>query len=1046
MLLRDPEGHENGTSRALARLLGYHELPEALDPDSDDALVRVLVGKAGFGSQIPAWMYRHVRRADWWAAAADRPQWPLRERAAQRPDGAPRSFALDPNAQVRWTDRPVLIHPLTGDEIDLGKLADVSIAEAKQTAFDHLSSLLVDLGAGTEQEPDFRKILLAFWRFGPELRGEADRGGFGSLWALLPADTRVPDHSIWDHLDLTSALAGAFAADPEGDAALLVVSIGPVQGFIAEARKLEDLWAGSHLLSRLAWETIRPLADELGPDAILFPRLRGVAIVDLWLLKAMGLPDRLFEKCEWRRAPGDANPLFAASLPNRFVAIVPASRAAELASRCEQSAREWILKLGERTVERLLREAGAGAIPNGREVALAQMREQLAGFPEVHWAAVPFSLIRCRDEERQRDLDLSALVRAMAPFYGVAEDQASGFLASPAWRLLSREIELELDGQHFLFHAPNPGALYPAIYELAERLLAAAKAIRRFSSLRQEGWRDSLSGEVEWLTEDRSKLWLTPGQRRQPESSLWSRIAARRPAWAKAGEHLGALGAIKRLWPTLFAEELREALDTNVSRHMVSTHAMALAHHLDAWLERGSRTRELDKLLGASGSAEEVERAPDAETESTAGEDWRWVVLPRRILRRHRGRDELRLARQLPALLEEASETEDEPRAERLREAVRRTLATALPEEKRHGFRLETYYGLLLMDGDRMGALLSGAEQSVDATERSGEQPSAMQYGQSFHKQVRSRLESLAKDSPALEAYLSQPRPVSPARHVAISAALSDFSQHVARHVVEEEHFGKLIYSGGDDVLAVLPAADLISCARRLRHAYSGTLPDDESVDWREIGRRRGELHCKSGFAFLNGRLMRMMGKGVTASAGLVIAHHQSPLGAVLRELRAAEGRAKDEGGRDALSLTILKRSGSRVTLSLKWQELPVLEATIRFLAAPETSRRAVYHSLAWLDDLPPLSEANGEMLERLLAYQLARQSRGRKEEAAALARQLASFALVPAGGVERSAGRMPAPRERLAALMTAAEFLAREIRQPAAAETSPDARREAVA
>ncbi|HMX54263.1 MAG: type III-B CRISPR-associated protein Cas10/Cmr2, partial [Candidatus Accumulibacter sp.] len=32
---------------------------------------------------------------------------------------------------------------------------------------------------------------------------------------------------------------------------LLEIAIGPVQGFIAAARRSRDLWAGSHLLSEL---------------------------------------------------------------------------------------------------------------------------------------------------------------------------------------------------------------------------------------------------------------------------------------------------------------------------------------------------------------------------------------------------------------------------------------------------------------------------------------------------------------------------------------------------------------------------------------------------------------------------------------------------------------------------------------------------------------------------------------------------------------------------------------------------------------------------
>src|SRR5690606_14968680 len=148
-----------------------------------------------------------------------------------------------------------------------------------------------------------------------------------------------------------------------------------------------------------------------------------------------------------------------------------------------------------------------------------------------------------------------------------------------------------------------------------------------------------------------------------------------------------------------------------------------------------------------------------------------------------------------------------------------------------------------------------------------------------------------------------------PNRHLAVSGALNDFSQTVARHVVEQEYLGRLIYAGGDDVLAMLPVTDLLPAMQRLRHAYSGTLPEDEQTDWRKL-RKKGELACKGGFAWLNGRLMRMMGATATASCGAIIAHHLAPLSAVLRELREAESRAKNIGERDAFSLTVVKRSG----------------------------------------------------------------------------------------------------------------------------------------
>src|SRR5690625_7427493 len=64
-------------------------------------------------------------------------------------------------------------------------------------------------------------------------------------------------------------------------------------------------------------------------------------------------------------------------------------------------------------------------------VPYEQMRKQLKGFPEVHWAAVPFSLIHPRNKQRQTDLDTTRLSEAMAPFFGAGAGENSGFLDSP---------------------------------------------------------------------------------------------------------------------------------------------------------------------------------------------------------------------------------------------------------------------------------------------------------------------------------------------------------------------------------------------------------------------------------------------------------------------------------------------------------------------------------------------------------------------------------------------------------------------------------------
>jgi CRISPR-associated protein Cmr2 len=983
VLLRDPQGHENGTSRALKRLLGFEYIGnESVDADNDDALAKTI-----FRNGIPIEMYRHVQRADWWAAAADRPQWPLQEVTLATRQGQEKTLKVADWAQVHWTKKPVLVHPLTGDQFDLGKhggLSDTEIGDIKQRSFDHSADLLAAVQAGSSSQQDWHRILLALWRFGPELREDEDNGKLGALWNLLPADTRVPDHSIWDHLDLASAFAGAFAADPEGEAALLSLAIGPVQTFIAAARKIEDLWAGSHLLARLSWEAMKAVCERLGPDAILFPRLRGIPQVDLWLRDDCGLPLELFKNCDWNGGSTDSNPLFSAALPNRFVALVPRSEAVNIAAAVEQHVRAWLGRLGQEVVILLLHEAGYENVED-ISAPYEQMQEQLAGFPEVHWAAVPFSLIRPRNAQKQTDLDTVELSRAMAPFFGVGPDQATGFLATPAWQVLQQELALLDDqGRKSVFYAPNPGVLYPAVHELAERVLAAAKMARTFAQTKQQGWRCSLTGEAEWLTTDRRQLQHSY---RQQTDTLWARLARRKPAWAKKGEHLGALSAIKRLWPTLFLEEVNKALgdqaDSEIRRFVVSTHTMALAHQLEQ-----SIGRELSTELQAS--LRDQER----------------VALPRKLARQLRRRTvgQANLFARIPGWLDAARDSEDE---QKLQEASR-----LLKEQ--FGAKPETYYGLVLLDGDRMGAWLSGGADH------------AISYRDSFHPQVQTGFDRHADTQPQIKRYGQQLRALSPNRHLAISGALNDFSLRVVRHVVEEEFLGRLIYAGGDDLFAMLPVVDLLPCMTRLRHAYSGHDPEHEG------GRHHGLTLC-NGFALLDGRLMRMMGRKATASCGAVIAHHQAPLAAVRRELAAAEKRAKhyrrpdadgSEIDRNAFSLTIIKRSGGALHVTDSWGEpLALLTVLRNFLAQEGVSRRAVYNTLEWLVEKQlPVPTGDTAMLQTLLTYQLKRQTSSKKAEqgVADLARRLTVLTL-----------SWPEPEriKKLRNFLSVAEFLARETR-----------------
>lgn len=877
ILMRTAHGHEGGTSRALQAKL--------------------------FPQGVPDEVEQAVKRADHWASAADRAAFPKHDDDGRYPRWQ----------QVEFHKNPVIIHPLTGGQIDLQKLSSVEPAQAEALSLDHFRKLI--------HADDLRRTALAFWRFGPDI----DAPDIKSLWSLLPADTRVPDHSIWDHLDLTTAFAGAFALDGNGGPALLAVSLGPVQDFIAASRTTSDLWAGSHLLSRIAWEAMKVICEELGPEAILFPRLRRVPQVDVWLREQVGLRADLFSQCDWARGGAtDSNPLFAAALPNRFTALVPANRAQALGERITAEVRAWVLKQGEQSFRLLLREAGIdddASLPG-----YAQLREQLAGFPEVHWAAVPWSLVPLK--ENRIVASTEALAQAMQPFF---TQQPPGFLGSEAWKLLAQNIKLD-EGW---FWQPNPGALYPALHELLERLLAATKSARPFEQTTQRGWRCSLSGETEWLTTDRAQLASSP---RTQEHTLWAKVATKRPAWARKGEHLGALSTLKRLWPNLFVDEIKSVLDRGVSRFVVSTHTMALATSLAQWMQSGAR---MPVRL-----AQEIDRA-DADR----------VALPRKlsaVLRQHPDGEKLA---KLPGWLEAARESEDEGSSAKADQLLKQMLDK----------NPETYYAMILMDGDRMGAWLSADREYT------------LPHRDSFHPQIAAGLQRFDGD-PKFKAYAEALRAANPARHMAISDALNNFALTLAPAVVEGHHHGRILYAGGDDLLAMLPVSDLLPAMAALRAAYSG-------IDARTVGALTEDLDFQrqsNGFVLHGKRLLRLMGEKATASIGAVIAHHQAPLGAVRRELTAAEKRAKNEGGRDAFSITVVKRSGGALFLTCKWTReggdspmtcLRELSAALRDNGA---SRRAAFHVQAWSVDLPEPQQLGDpawrEMLTQLMQYQFDRQ------------------------------------------------------------------------
>jgi len=354
-----------------------------------------------------------------------------------------------------------------------------------------------------------------------------------------------------------------------------------------------------------------------------------------------------------------------------------------------------------------------------------QLSQQLDGFPEVYWAAVPWLC-----EEQGGKVNTDGLQQAMQAFY--PESNLPGFLGSELWQTFNQAIQPEQD---WMFYKPNPGVLYPAVYDLLDRVTAAAKATRTFRQQPQQGYRNTLSGEYEWLTTDQTQLSLPPGQR---QNTLWQKVAQQKPSWVKKGEHLSALDMLKRLWPKHFIDDIKGSVEglQGISRYVVSTHDMAFSTSFEQWLQNPNRESLPIELMAI------LEGWPEQS------------ALPKKVLNMAGSDQQARLlAKKLPSFWDANCDNQ----------ALKPSIKSKL-----NGFFQETYYALILMDGDNMGAWLAGSEDHY-----------RLAYQDSWHSKLKAGIDRRYADQ--LKPYLESKRYPSPARHMAISDALNGFSLDLAR-------------------------------------------------------------------------------------------------------------------------------------------------------------------------------------------------------------------------------------------------------------------------
>ena len=768
------------------KLLAFlHDPPcKALDfgPVHEDAARRFQTAALpGLDTDALRQTARAVRDTDWWASAADRFCFPRGK--------APAKFTGRSGSTFR--------HPLGGTEFEIEKLP--SFGRAEEILQNALGGIRVDEDAPEGEQ--WRQRFFLYWRRWMEqtvlTRVENDSG---RNLAYFPADTRIPDHTIWNHMNVASALEACRVGGGLRPA-FLMFQFGPVQSLITAARSTRDLWSGSYLLSWLAAHAVKAVTDRLGPDAVIFPSLRGSGVFDVLhreqvysrIFYQAGEDDPEAEHSLWERMylhgsrddrEAMARRLLTPNLPNRFVALIPESPAGVCGRAAEEAVRLALTEVSEACWARfreLARRCGAA------DTLLADTQQrwqaQVAALPAIAWVEVPW----------QHDIEA-----ALAEFDKLPLNQGDGDAWTPAKTLrtnlaLARKAGLPPDNSAFLWSLN---------YHRAAFALAARRNTREFDQFftdeNQAGTpKDALTGKEEIVGSE----------------ELWDELRKLDDGPFKSNEGpYGAISVVKRLW----------------------------------WREETGFFRD---RLGIDGRLLRTVMRLDSVAEVAAANAEGWKK-------------------------QQDNDAEPQPQ--------------------------NPYVAVIALDGDEMGKWLAG------------------------DKTPPLRAQVAASAGPFLDQLGvpdTLPRPLTPSYHMQFSETLANFANHVAERIVRH-YGGQLVYAGGDDVLAMVPADRALACARALRAAFRGTaaeLPGGES-EYR--------LACiQDGFLLVDEDYPIMVpGPRAEVSCGIAIAHYQHPLQAVVQAAQAAEKRAKgplDKGGyaRAAFAVSLLKRGGETIHWGARWQD-----------------------------------------------------------------------------------------------------------------------------
>ncbi|MCT7980437.1 type III-B CRISPR-associated protein Cas10/Cmr2 [Laspinema olomoucense] len=770
--------------------------------------------------------------------------------------------------------------------------------------------------------PDARQVYWWLWRCYPVALSRAlDQTANlseESTLPLLPADTRIPDASVWSHTTMTSALAGALAGyhcDPDNYPRKRAIqgkdyhqsrpyvgifSFTPVQELIKASRKMRDFWAGSWLLHYLSAKVAWALAWKYGPDTLVYPCLYAQPLIDCWLLsKYPGFS-------EWIESPSERQ-LLTAGFPNVLVMILPDNGAGSTGKgqvknpvcaamqQAEQTLQEEWLSLGNQVLADLQNTQKWMPKLNPHTWS-----DWLKAQWQTYWTALPLGdrLLELHQSPRQpqsyqtwqkvqnqfaRPTE-NLLLEAEAQF--VAETYQSSVLED--WR------DRRQRSQSYKARQPNlnVGSWWASIFDQTRFALTAVKNSRTWNIPSAFGPRSTISGigpvvhnGPDWVTEgETAKDW-------QRSVGLFDGI-----------EELNATEVLKRGLHRILPDLLQQP------QTRLQLYYPDLTSGVAGWLRHHPQQQEA--LAYYQKACQSLSDLPWIKN-NFKGEPQSWGIpwiadqhpeWPHpRILNAGWYIEEFEPQAQTAGAVLTKTEQKQQKQEElrKLREAISQWFPS--------GANPTDWYVLAAGDGDGMSNWLKGEPLQA--------------YKEYIPKALQDQIPDLAVRE-SLEKFLECQKRMGPASHNALSRALLDFSNQLVPYLTEVRHAGRLIYGGGDDVLAYTNLWEWDSWLWDIRQCFKGgSDPKKEFAHDGDYWRWQREKLPKN----LSSRPLFTMGSRASISFGIVLAHHSVPLAIALENLWAAEEGAKDHRSpqgevKDAVQVRVLYGNGNILKATAKFE------------------------------------------------------------------------------------------------------------------------------